>query len=81
MKKGFYLSLVIPEGVTAIGAGAFAYSGLKSLDVEPSTPPAAGERLLEGLSAVSIYVPASSVEAYKGASGWSSYSSWIQAKP
>ena len=74
-------SLVIPEGVTAIGARAFAYSGLKSLDVKPSTPPAAGENLFDGLIAVSIYVPASSVGAYKGASGWSSYSSWIQAKP
>ena len=49
MKKGFYLPLVIPEGVTAIGARAFACSGLKSLDVKPSTPPAAGENLFDGL--------------------------------
>ena len=76
-------SVTVGEGITSIGNVAFlGCSSLTSVTVRATTPPTLG-----GTSVFSntpdnlvIYVPAESVEAYKAASGWSSYSSKIQAQ-
>ena len=74
-------SIDIPSGVTSIGRGAFySCSGLTSVTVNAITPPTLGSEAFNG-STCPIYVPAESVEAYKTASGWSTYASRIQAIP
>ena len=75
-------TIVIPENVSSIGRYAFISSkGLTSVYLMPVTPPAAGQKIFDGLSSFPVYVPAASVSAYKSASGWSTYSSWIKAYP
>ena len=74
-------SLVIPENVISIGGLAFSYAtGLTSLEVRPVEPPEAGEELLGGVSQIPVYVPAAAVNAYKSATGWTDYASWISAR-
>jgi hypothetical protein len=46
----------------------------------PTTPPTLGSQVFRRNPSV-IYVPASSVSAYKTAAGWSSYANRIQAIP
>jgi hypothetical protein len=73
-------SIDIPSGVTSIGERAFEYcSGLTSITVEATTPPTLGEGVFENTDKCSIYVPAASVDTYKGAEGWSEYESRIEA--
>lgn len=74
-------SITIPSGVTSIGEGAFSWcSGLTAIYVEPTTPPALYGSFWN-TGDCPIYVPSGSVNAYKSASGWSEYSSRIQAIP
>ena len=87
-KEAFYncaslASVTIPSGVTSIGAYAFNFcSHLASVTVEAITPPTLGYMAFYFTSAnLVIYVPASSVDTYKAASGWSDYASKIQAIP
>ena len=40
----------------------------------------AGEDLLNGVTQIPVYVPAGSVSAYKSASGWKTYATWISAR-
>lgn len=74
-------SVTIPNSVTSIGSGAFAgCSSLTSITVEATTPPTLGSNAFEGTNYnMVIYVPASSVDAYKAANGWSEYASRITA--
>ncbi len=74
-------SITIPEGVTAIGAYAFnSCRNLTSVYCKPTTPPTIDDGALTYTSsAMKIYVPAASVEAYKTAKGWSEYASKILA--
>lgn len=76
-------SIEIPNGVTSIGAEAFGYcSNLTSVTVEAATPPTLGSDVFSGThSSLVIYVPAELVDAYKAASGWSTYADKIQAIP
>lgn len=69
--------------ITFFGYNAFYYCELlASIIIESTTPPAIGSNELFNSSYVpKIYVPAESVDAYKAASGWSSYASKIQAIP
>ena len=70
-------SITIPKSVTSFDEGAFeGCSGLTTMTVEATTPPKYGS--LPG-SVQTIYVPASSVDAYKSADGWNNYSDKIQA--
>ena len=76
-------SIVIPSSVTSIGT--YAFYGCRALGIVTilaTTPPALG-----GTSAFNttyqkrIYVPASSVGAYKAATNWSTFASIIYAIP
>jgi hypothetical protein len=79
-------SVEIGSGVTSIGSLAFrGCSNLASVTIKATTPPTLGmgvfyyTKIEDGTGY--IYVPASSVNAYKSAEGWSDYASRIQAIP
>ncbi|MBR5465727.1 MAG: leucine-rich repeat domain-containing protein [Alistipes sp.] len=77
-------SITIPEGVTAIGEDAFyGCTSLKSVYCKPTTPPSGGSDMFyNNASGRKIYVPASDddsiIMAYKAASYWSSYKSYME---
>lgn len=73
-------SVTIPSSVTRIDAQAFAQcKKLVEVIMEPTTPPTFGGNMFIGSTALtSIYVPDASVEAYKAASGWSTFASKIK---
>ena len=74
--------ITIPNSVTNIGTYAFGYcTNLTELTVKASTPPTLGGNAFADSGIQTIYVPASSVNAYKSADGWSTYASKIQAIP
>ena len=74
-------SVTIPSGVTSIGNYAFRYcSGLTSVIVNATTPPTLGASAFNNTNDCPIYVPCSSVSAYKAASNWSTYASRIQCE-
>ena len=69
----------IPNSVTNIGSGAFdSCYNITSVTCLATIPPALGESVFIPYIA-DFYVPAQSVNAYKTASGWSTYSSRITA--
>ncbi|MBP3289824.1 MAG: leucine-rich repeat domain-containing protein, partial [Alistipes sp.] len=78
-------SITIPDSVTTIGWRAFRNcSSLKSVYCRPQTPPTAEYESYSSWGAFSdnasgrkIYVPYSSVEAYKAAYGWEYYADAI----
>ena len=75
-------TLVIPSNISSIDGYAFdECSGLRSITVESATPPTLGSNAFNSTNDCPIYVPSGSVNAYKAASGWSSYASRIQAIP
>ena len=75
-------SVTIPSSVNSIDIGAFQYcTSLTSVTVESTTPPTLGNNAFNQSNNVVIYVPASAVETYKAASGWSTYASRIEAIP
>ena len=79
-------SVTIPDSVTSIGGSAFYNcSSLKEVYCKPTTPPSEGYNMFSYYSngynypiGCKIYVPRASVDAYKAASGWSSYKSSIE---
>lgn len=76
-------SITIPSGVTSIGDRAFedCYR-LRSVTVNASTPPTLGSYVFNGVDYyMKIYVPETSVDAYKAASGWSDYADRIKPIP
>ena len=81
------ITVEIGSGVTSIGNSAFRrYSSsgghLETVTVKAITPPSAGNNIFYNQNTdFVIYVPAESLEAYKSASGWSTYASRIQAIP
>ena len=73
-------SIEIPDSVTSIGSYAFVNcSGLTGITVKSITPPILGANAFNGTNCP-IYVPKQSVEAYKTATNWNTYSSRIQVK-
>ena len=72
----------IPSGVTSIGQYAFmSCINITSMTLYATTPPTLGVMAFDGVNNCVFYVPSDSVNAYKTASGWSSYASRIQAIP
>ena len=75
-------SVTIPDSVTSIGESAFDTCGnLTSITVESTTPPTLEGSAFSYTNDCPIYVPSTSVETYKAASGWSDYASRIEAIP
>ena len=76
-------TVTIGSGITSIENYAFARcSGLTSVTCLATTPPTLGRYTFDKTNnTFQIYVPASSVDTYKAASRWSSFSSRIQAIP
>ena len=77
-------SIVLPETITSIGDSAFCdCQQLKDVYVLNTTPPSIYNWIVfnNNASGRKFYVPAESVDAYKAASGWSSYASYIEAIP
>ena len=76
---GSLTSIDIPNSVTSIGGNAFngCYS-LTSVTVEATTPPTLGKYVFIGTNNCPIYVPSTSVNAYKTATNWNTYASRIQ---
>ena len=72
-------SVTISDSVTTIGDYAFSYcSSLTSVYCKATTPPVGGSDMFNhNASGRKIYVPMESVNAYKSASYWSSYASYI----
>ena len=66
-------SVTIPESVTLIGRGAFADCRLLTSVYCKAIEPPTTDWIFGYNEALKIYVPTASVEAYKTASGWSSY--------
>lgn len=77
------VAIIIPSGVTSIDTQAFYYcSNLENVTCQPTSPPTLGTSVFSNnKSGRKIYVPSASVNAYKTASGWSSYASYIEAIP
>ena len=75
-------TVTIGNGVTSIGKAAFQNcSGLTSITVEATTPPTIGLMVFNFTNNCPIYVPAESIETYKGATNWSDYADRIRAIP
>ena len=72
----------IGSGVTSIGQYAFYNcSSLVGVTINRTSPPSLGNYAFNGTGNCPLYVPSGSVSTYKSASGWSNYSSRIQAIP
>ena len=70
---------IIPSSVTVIGDSAFG--GCKNLGLVhcyPTTPPDGGSGMFDGTNDCPIYVPASSINAYKYAEYWRNYADRIR---
>ena len=69
------------SGITSIGDYAFTNcNGMYTITLHSTTPPTLGNDALSGTRAnLKIYVPSASVDAYKAASGWSTYANNIYA--
>lgn len=78
-----FTSVDIPATITNIKRYAFSNCyALTSVTVRATTPPTLGESAFNNTNdTFIIYVPAASVDAYKAASGWSTYASRIRAIP
>ena len=75
-------TITIPESVTSIGDRAFyECEDMNSITINAYNPPKLGGTDVFFDSAEKIFVPASSVDAYKSAYGWKDYASKIQAIP
>ena len=76
-------SVTLPQSVTTIGAGAFYNcSALASINCEAKTPPTIGGyyTFYDVPRSIPVYVPESSVSAYKSAEYWSEFTNF-QAIP
>jgi hypothetical protein len=73
--------IYIPEKVRMIGNSAFYNcSNLNRIYCAPINPPIAGTSVWEFQALIGsrhIYVPTTSIDAYKGADGWTEYVDWI----
>lgn len=76
------VSVIVGTGVTRIYTGAFRINhALASVVVMATTPPVIDNNVFYDTNNCPIFVPSGSVNTYKTASNWASYSSRIQAIP
>jgi len=75
-------AITLPSTITNINNSAFSNCvSLKEFHIKATTPPTLGSSVFSSVSNdFVIYVPTASVNAYKSASGWSSYSTKIQGE-
>lgn len=74
--------IVYPSTITSFGAGVHQYNGLTSFTIKAVNPPTLPDaRMFTYGNLPTIYVPAESVDLYKGADYWSSWKNKIQAIP
>lgn len=80
-------NVIVGTGVIRIGGLAFAgfsddiNDKFTSFTIKAISPPDLGNKAFDDNPKLVIYVPAESLDAYKAASGWSSYANIIQAIP
>lgn len=76
-------NITLHANITSINTGAFSdCSQLESVTVLATTPPTLGGTVFyNNKSTRKIYVPAASLEAYKSATNWSAYASYMEAIP
>ena len=73
-------SIVLPATLKSIGIYAFEHDiALRSVTCLATEPPAGSTEMFDDTSECPIYVPASSVDAYRSAPYWSKYSYRIRA--
>ena len=72
---------IIPATMTNMYNGFNGCSSLEEITIYATTPPSYSGTFTGCSKLAHIYVPAESVEDYKAASGWSSWSSKIEAIP
>ena len=71
--------MTIGNSVTSIGYGAFyGCTGLTSVTIEAETPPTLGEEAFYDTNNCPIYVPCSTLDAYKMAPMWDYYADRIR---
>ena len=75
-------SLTIPSDVTSIGNSAFSGCyGMAEYHIKPTAVPTGGTNMFNSIvSDCVIYVPTASLNAYKGATNWSTYASYMQGE-
>ena len=83
--RGIY-DLTIPSTVTTVSSNGLSYCyGVRKFHFLSTTPPTAGSTPLAGISGAIIYVPRSEnqavLNAYKTATNWSTYASYMQEEP
>ena len=72
-------SIKIGNAITSIGMAAFSScSHIDELTIKATTPPTVGSYVFMQANIQNLYVPATSVNAYKNASGWSTFASVIK---
>jgi hypothetical protein len=70
-------SLTLTQACESYGGfGVVIGTGLIKLTINKTTPPALSNTIPSGIT---VYVPASAVDTYKAATGWSTYASQIEA--
>lgn len=78
---GNYTSITLPSTFTSFDDQDMIGSSATTLTMKSTTPPTAERDNFGGAGLTAIYVPASAVDTYKAASGWSNFASIIQAIP
>lgn len=75
-------TLTLPSSLTQLGKGAFSYGKFSSILCAALVPPTCGTNVDPFYSvsrSIEVFVPASSVEAYKAANVWSEFGDNIKA--
>lgn len=75
------INVTIGSGVTSIDNAFQGCTSLTSVTIKAITPPTLDSSAFNNTNNCPIYVPAASLNTYKSASGWNTYTDRIQAIP